>query len=260
MENGNNTLADRIRERLEVVRKSAASVSLEAGLGRSAVQDILAGHSSSPRLDTIQKLTGPLQCSLNYLVSGTDIAGPPRDGKRPFRDLSLCPVFKDIESGVFRARVPIQHQTFERNLSWALDKILEEPEYAVASDPRLPGLSVHPYRLLDHSLENIGIFKGDILLAANGFGDQFELKAGQIVIVQHSLNEQNLDEWTARVVEDSDRGGFKLSPRSKDPVYQAYEISSATDFGSENTYHLKDKEWVTIHAIVTGIHRETLIV
>ncbi|WP_267550429.1 helix-turn-helix domain-containing protein [Rhizobium rhizogenes] len=260
MENGKNTLADRIKERLEVVRKSAAAVSLEAGLGRSAVQDILAGHSSSPRLDTIQKLTGPLQCSLNYLVGGTEIAGPPRDGKRPFRDLSLFPSVRDIESGVFRARVPIQHQTFERNLSWALDKILEQPEYPVASDPRLPGLSVHPYRLLDHSLDSIGIFKGDILLAANGFGDQFELKPGQIVIVEHSLNDRNLDEWIARVVEESDNGGFILAPRSQDPLYKAYEISSATDFGSENTYSLKDKEWVTIHAIVTGIHREASVV
>jgi transcriptional regulator with XRE-family HTH domain len=260
MENENTTLADRIRERLEVVRKSAAAVSVEAGLGRSAVQDILAGHSSSPRLDTIQKLTGPLQCSLNYLVSGTEMAATPKDSKQPFRDLSLFPSVRDLESGVFRARVPLQHQSFERTLTWALEKMIDQPEYAVASDPRLPGFSIYPYRLLDHSLENIGIFKGDILMAASGFGDQIELKPGQMVILQHSLNDQKLDEWLVRVVEETEDGGFRLAPRSKDPLYQSYEISSATDFGSENTYSLNHGEWISVHAIVASIHRDAPIV
>ncbi|MDC7745008.1 helix-turn-helix domain-containing protein [Rhizobium binxianense] len=255
MEKEPNTLADRIRHRLEVVRKSAAAVSLEAGLGRSAVQDILAGNSASPRLDTIQKLTRPLQCSLSYLVGGTEIATTSRDDKRPFRDLSLMPAIRDIESGVFRARVPSEHRSFERNLEWALDKTLEEQEYPVATDMRLPQFRVLPYRLLDRSLENLGIFRGDILMAAGGFGEQFDLRNGQIVIVEHSLTTQKLDEWFVRVVEET-HDGFRLVPKSKDPIYQSYEIPSATTFGMENTYSSGDGEWFSIHAIVTSIHRE----
>ncbi|MBX4952079.1 MULTISPECIES: helix-turn-helix domain-containing protein [Rhizobium] len=258
MEKEPNTLADRIRHRLEVLRKSAAAVSLEAGLGRSAVQDILAGNSTSPRLDTIQKLTGPLQCSLSYLVGGTEIATTSKDPKQPFRDLSLLPAVRDIESGVFRARIPLEHRSFERNLEWALDKTLEEQQYPVATDLRLPKFSVFPYRLLDHSLENIGIFKGDILMAASGFGDQYDLRNGQIVIVEHSLASQNLDEWIVRVVEESDEG-FRLVPKSKDPVYRSYKIPSTT-FGMENAYSSGEGESVSIHAIVTSIHRELSII
>ena len=259
MENEPNTLADRIRHRLEVVRKSAAAVSLEAGLGRSAVQDILAGNSASPRLDTIKKLTGPLQCSLSYLVGGTEMASSNKDSKKPFRDLSLMPVIRDLESGVFRARVPLEHQSFERNLEWALDKTLEEREYPVATDLRLPQFSVLPYRLLDRSLENLGIFRGDILMAASGYGEQYELRNGQIVIVQHSLTNQKLDEWFVRVVEDTP-DGFRLVPKSKDPVLLSYEIQSATTFGMENTYSSAEDEWISIHAIVTSIHRDLPVV
>jgi transcriptional regulator with XRE-family HTH domain len=62
-------LASRIRERLSATGKSAAAVSVEAGLGRSAVADILSGNSESPRLVTIEALTGPLECSLAFLLS-----------------------------------------------------------------------------------------------------------------------------------------------------------------------------------------------
>ncbi|MBY3382183.1 helix-turn-helix domain-containing protein [Rhizobium laguerreae] len=259
MEKEIDTLADRIRRRLEVVRKSAAAVSLEAGLGRSAVQDILAGNSASPRLDTIQKLTGPLQCSLSYLVGGdTEIATASKNTKQPFRDLSLMPAVRDLESGVFRARIPLEYRSFERNLEWALDKTLEERQYPVATDPRLPKFSVLPYRLLDHSLENIGIFKGDILIAASGFGDQYDLRNGQIVIVERSLASQKLDEWFARVVEETD-GGFRLVPKSKDPIYQSYAIPSAT-IGMENTYSSGEGESISIFAIVTSIQREISII
>lgn len=257
MNNEQETLADRIRKRLEVVRKSAAAVSLEAGLGRSAVQDILAGNSASPRLDTIQKLTGPLQCSLNYLVSGTELEGS-TDRASPFRDLSLHPVIRDLESGVFRTRTPLKHQSVA-SLEWAYEKAVDEETYAVASDLRLPDLSIWPYRLRDRSLEQIGFRNNDILLAASGFGEQLDLKPGQIVVVERSLHNERMDEWTARMVEESG-DGFRLTAKSQDPTCLSFDIPSATTFGSENTYTLNDREWVTIRAIVTAIHRQLPIV
>ena len=258
MENSNETLADRIRHRLEVVGKSAAAVSLEAGLGRSAVQDILSGNSSSPRLDTIQKLTGPLQCSLNYLVSGSQGGADHPPVERPFRDLSLMPAVRDLETGVFRAQVPLKHQTFERNLEWAISKAVDEEEFPTATDLRLPNFTVYPSRLMDRSLELLGIYKGDILLAAGGFGDHYELRHGQIVIVRRTIHPQNLDEWTARFVEPTD-AGFRLAAKSNDPIYGSYEIPPATSFGSENTYSIEDG-WISIEAIVTGIYRKMQVV
>lgn len=258
MENTEETLADRIRHRLEVVRKSAAAVSLEAGLGRSAVQDILSGNSTSPRLDTIQKLTGPLQCSLNYLVSGSQGGADSTPAKRLFRDLSLMPVVRDLESGVFRAQVPLKHRTFERNLEWAVSKVTDEEEFPTATDLRLPGFTVYPSRLMDRSLELLGIHKGDILFGAGGSGEQYELRQGQIVIVCRTINPQKLDEWTARFVETTDTG-FRLAAKSNDPIYASYEIPPATSFGSENTYSTDDG-WISIEAIVTGVFRTMPVV
>lgn len=257
MKNSDETLADRIRERLQVVRKSAAAVSSEAGLGRSAVQDILAGHSASPRLDTIQKLTGPLQCSLTYLVSGAHDTGYERPVKSPHRDMNLLPSIRDLESGVFRAQIPLKHRSFERNLEWAFSKAVDEPAYPTASDPRLPQFTVYPSRMADHSLDKLGIYKGDILYAAGGFGDQYELKDHQIVIVRRTIQPQDLDEWTARAVEIT-KEGFRLSAKSTDPTYISYDIPPAT-FGSENAYKIDDG-WISIEAIVTAIYREMLVV
>lgn len=75
------TLADRIRSRLNTLNKNPSSVALEAGLGRSAVRDILV-NDQNPRIDTLKKLTGPLQCTLYYLSGereedrGTETSAP----------------------------------------------------------------------------------------------------------------------------------------------------------------------------------------
>lgn len=62
-------VAVRIRARLSELGLSASGASLLAGLSRSAVTDILSGASESPRLDTLEKLCGPLKCSIHDLVA-----------------------------------------------------------------------------------------------------------------------------------------------------------------------------------------------
>ena len=69
-------VAERIRIALLDSGKSAGGASVEAGLSRSAIQDILAGNSASPRLDTLERLAPVLGVTINYLASGSDGPSP----------------------------------------------------------------------------------------------------------------------------------------------------------------------------------------
>src|SRR5690606_37761941 len=66
------TLAERIQSRIDALGKNPSAVSLEAGLSRSAVRDILSGKVRHSRIDTLKSLTGPLECTLDYLTGETD--------------------------------------------------------------------------------------------------------------------------------------------------------------------------------------------
>jgi len=234
-------LAERIRERLAAVRKSAAAASIEAGLGRSAVQDILSGNSASPRLDTLEKLTGPLQCSIAYLAGGVDV-----EARKPsyYEDLSLTAIKEVVESGVFKR-------------FYQIGTPIEAPksrEYPHVRDPRLPKNNIRLYRLNDRSLDRRGIFPGDIIHCAD-FDEHISLKEGQIVLARHSLHPLDLSEFIVRVVHE-DGEGFRLSPDSSSS-FDEFTISGAS-MGMENSYFLDDGS-IMIEGLVVGIFRDVPI-
>lgn len=240
------SLADRIRERLEVVKKSASGASLEAGLSRSAIQDILSGNSASPRLDTLEKLTGPLQCSIEYLVGG---AGELTQDH--FADLMMDKVVLVLASGTFRKRLEFGNKQNPKDTG---------RRYAIARDERLPKWHVQLFELADESLDLAGIQRGDILhVASPPYEDDalhISLKKGQIVTVSHTLHPVGLTEHVARIVEPT-ADGFALVPASRSE-FDTYFISGAS-MGSANAYSTDDG-WITITGVVTGIYREAAIV
>lgn len=77
------SIASRIQVRLDALGLSASRASLDAGLGRSAIGDILAGNSESPRVATLEALARVLECSVVYLVTGQSDA-PSGDGGQAF--------------------------------------------------------------------------------------------------------------------------------------------------------------------------------
>ena len=68
------TLANRIRVRLEATGQSANAASQKAGLDRDYIGDLLkrfdAGETQNPRTDTIAKLAKALTCDGEWLASG----------------------------------------------------------------------------------------------------------------------------------------------------------------------------------------------
>lgn len=190
------TLQDRIRERLKAVGKSAAAASVEAGLGNTAIRDILSGKTKSPQLATLIKLAGPLECTLEYLAGS-----PPRPPRPPEPydsytafDPHPTDITDELAVGVFK----------ERDISWTEDRPRTGSfeRHVVYNDPDRPDWRPALYRMTDHSLEGIRILAGDVLTAISHPEDaKIELTDGMLVIVRHSIMESRAEEVSARLVE-----------------------------------------------------------
>lgn len=65
-----SNLAENILSRLETLRMTPTRASKEAGLGESAIRDIITGKSKSPSINTLQALSQVLECKLSDLLDG----------------------------------------------------------------------------------------------------------------------------------------------------------------------------------------------
>lgn len=92
-----NVLKMRLSERIDALGTNAAAVSRKAGLGTTAVYDILNDKNERPGIATIQALAAALDCSVAYLIGEADYtAGAKRRGTQPIRVAGVA------EAGNFR--------------------------------------------------------------------------------------------------------------------------------------------------------------
>lgn len=63
------SLASRVYWRMKAVDKNATEIAAEAGLNRTFVYDLLTERMAHPRIDTLRKLAGPLDCALKFLTN-----------------------------------------------------------------------------------------------------------------------------------------------------------------------------------------------
>lgn len=71
---------DRVKERLKALGKTGAGASLEAGLNKDAIRNILNGRSRNARVDTMSQLATVLETTIPYLMGETDDSSPLADG------------------------------------------------------------------------------------------------------------------------------------------------------------------------------------
>jgi transcriptional regulator with XRE-family HTH domain len=189
------TLADRIRARLSATGKSASAVSMEAGLGRSAIRDILNGKAGHPRLDTLMKLAGPLGCSVAFLTGHEDQAGTSSGALSGFAQtlgVQMLSVRAVLKVGVYADSLA----TLWEN-SGAFQDL-----HTIAVPTGIVG-EVQLYRLGDDSLAGGGLLKDDLLIVEQttaGVADI--LKPGTLVVVERALHgmPQGPFEYSARIV------------------------------------------------------------
>lgn len=70
------TVRERVRARLQELGRSAAEVSIKAGMGKDALRDILRGKSARPHFDTIAALAAALDWSTEELLGTAPPAAP----------------------------------------------------------------------------------------------------------------------------------------------------------------------------------------
>ncbi|MBY3500172.1 helix-turn-helix transcriptional regulator [Rhizobium laguerreae] len=211
-------VASRIMARMHELGKNPSSVALEAGLGRSAVRDIVTRRASHPRIDTLEKLTGPLECTLDYLTGAT--ADPHRNG--PHRHLWWMDTFIDpdpmaAETGVFR---PAKGVFFADSSAAPADEDLATASHVGYRDPRIADWRVELCRVGDNSMREINIVKGDIVTVARPSDDEeIPLSSGLIVLAKQHLSSPSIEEISIRQVSISkdiislvSRGGEEFAP------------------------------------------------
>ncbi|MBB3385525.1 MULTISPECIES: helix-turn-helix domain-containing protein [unclassified Rhizobium] len=183
-----NDLSARIRNRLEALGKSAASASVEAGLGRSAITDILSGNSGSPRLATLEKLTSVLECSLAYLVGATIDPSPTPPGTEDATfdhhdaggGAKWVNVIEEAKVGVFEDRETARSRIADT-----------KRHYSLFGSVDYPGWHVFGVFVGDTSLTSIGIHYGDIATIAmppkHAMGQSIPLQDGALVYCQAGI-------------------------------------------------------------------------
>lgn len=221
-------IADRIAARLKILGKNPSAVALEAGLGRSSVRDILVGKVASPRVETLQRLTGPLDCSLEYLTGSSSVGGqpPPRAESDHFDPVEVDHIER-IEIGVFRnpeARTQLQ------------DASLGRPrKHLLYNDLRLPDHSFSLFELGDNSLSDLNLLAGDVLTVATPHDEGIvALKPGTIVLVRRIIKQPALEELSVRVVEIHE-GNLVLATKSGGSTYEHIELNDSSEMSEQDT-------------------------
>jgi len=258
--------ADRIASRLEALGKNPSGVALEAGLGRSSVRDILVGKVASPRMDTLYKLTGPLECSLEYLTGLQDAVEPPehkeRDTSPGWYDPIEIVAPTRLEIGVFRTdeadnlRMPTAAYN-PPDRAYSIDK-----RHLYYNDLRLPEHFFTLYELADTSLTELNILPGDTLTAAAPHHGAVPLKRGTIVVIRRRLS-NGAEELSARFVDLVD-GSIVLTSRSTEPKYKPIPIVDRPESEDlydsmgelfQNTHHTEDGQ-VEVEGLVVRVTRK----
>lgn len=90
-------LAERVQARLETLGLSANKASVEAGLGRDYVRDIIRGKVREPSADRLRRLAFVLRCSPLYLLGETGDVGSPKETARP--QTTTLPILYQIRPG-----------------------------------------------------------------------------------------------------------------------------------------------------------------
>lgn len=185
-------LGARIQRRLDELGKNPSSVALEAGLGRSSVRDIILGRAAHPRMDTLLKLTGPLQCSIDYLLGEQGDGELLHDFIAEF-DPAPGEIMEVLRAGVYKSTSEITQ-----------DEVKTLERFMTYKDLRFPDRLIFEYVMGDDSMEAIGILKGDVVSAvddgAGGIEDPISLTEGKLVIAHVSLDNPRIHESSLRAI------------------------------------------------------------
>ena len=207
-----------LRELIQQSKRSPRDISLKAGLGATAVRDILRGQSKNPGTGTIIAIAKELQVDpqrfvvgqinneRSHSLTGGEFLGPV--GRK-------IPILGEVRAGVFHS--------------------LSEPEgpddWLYFDDPNYANRTVAALKVVGNSINEI-YADGTIILYVPIA--ETEIYVGDLVIVRRNLS--GLTETTIKEIQPDGSGRWKLCPRSTDPRFQEPIIISRSydaDHGAE---------------------------
>ncbi len=169
-------------------------VSLKAGLGPTAVRDILIGRSKAPTIDTLEKIAEALGISLSLVFDGLDDP----------REVATVPVMGDVAAGLFFDLEPFDH-------------IPSQPSVPAAPG-RYHGLPQKAWRVRGPSMNKLHIDDGDFVISVDFDSVRSTFQDGDVIVVEVGRDD-GLRERTLKQVEIGPEF-IELCPRSTDPKFQ----------------------------------------
>lgn len=228
-------IIERIRARMSELGTNATQVAAMAGLGKTAVRDILAGKVKTPSVETLARIADVLKCTVAYLIGEQE--GP---SKAILSDTSY-----------FRPRM--QPIAAELSAEWAVEPPEDKEEYLIYGTVTDPEAELRLYRVVDDHADELGIQEGDFVTAmVSAPLKTANLVDGILVVIRRLEGSVNGWEWGLREVESVD-GKISLQRRSsKNP---SSLIVSRIE-GGDNMYLTGTGELVLVDGVVVRITRE----
>lgn len=192
---------DKLRAALKAAGRSARAVSLDAGLGATAIKDILSGKSQSPAASTVAAIETELSLPPGALLGSVTGVGAQR-----LAALAPLPLLGPAKAGTW----------VEQD-----DAVQDEPQMLSAVlDRRYPHAAQWLRPVVGDSMNARGIFPGDLAHIVDFAGAGVDLETGQIVEVTRYRAGGALREITLKEAEVTP-SGVRLWPRSTNPAWKA---------------------------------------
>ena len=241
-------VSSRIQARLQDLGITATHAAVKAGLGKTAVRDIIAGKSKSPTIGTLFKLAVALECSVLYLLGVSEESGNPAD--LAYVDLFGAPRSPDRFAGLLLTGIFKDDRT--------VDAVALSGPHLDAGLPD-PAQRFKFFRVGDNSMAGVGILKSDVLTVTDSDDTYLDLREGMLVVMRLSLGgRQNLQELSVRVVSMRDDTVYlETSPLTGGKaaiVLQKQLLEMATEF--PNAYSTKEGDVVHIRGKVVRVTRD----
>ncbi len=248
----NEILRDRIRERMDALGMNPSSVSLEAGLSRSAVRDILSGKAKNPGMMTLHSIARVLKCSDNYLMGYTDEKHYGEatdiliDANARRSDSSGT-----LEAGIFR-------QNAYKDPGF--DPFSDDPRVSfrsrkpLAGERRYQGRDLYLYIMGDDSLTDMSILKDDIMIAMHDVdGEGMAFKEGKIYVISHRVPGLGAEELSARIAQNKD-GKVHLVTSSKQAFFAPIIVENPA--GEPNTFDTSTGGKIEVEGVIVELTRQ----
>ena len=215
------TVRERVQERLTDLKKSMRAASIDAGMGETAIRDLMRRPDDSPTMETIEKLARGLNTTAAWLAfeSGPKTYRPGSLGglQDANRSFTMARVDSNVKAGAF-----LRASSFDDDLG----EVISAPR-----DPDFPFARQIAYRVEGDSMDEAvprPIRDGDFIICCAWEDLGLDPQDGLIVVVQQTINDGQLRERSVKALQiEADTAIFK--PMSSNPRHEAIVVPRNLD-------------------------------